>query len=110
MDKTYTIIWVARQLARSGSGAPRFSQEEAEHLAAELNETHPGFVHQALNTATENSEEAISALRASLVPAQDAVTFPEVARVQAAEPVPEVDDKIIDLSSYSQPSLAAAAE
>lgn len=38
MDKTHAIIWVALNRGSSGIGTKRFAKEEAETLAAQLNE------------------------------------------------------------------------
>src|SRR4051812_48474952 len=65
MEKTYTIIWMTERGDRFGAGQKRFSKDEAESLAMELNQAHPGFIHEAVNTAMTDPREAITALKAS---------------------------------------------
>ncbi len=49
MDNTYVIAWKSLNEPRMGQGKKLFTREEAEDLAAELNEDYPAFIHEALN-------------------------------------------------------------
>ena len=49
MEKTYVIAWKSNVGAITRQGTKRFTREEAEQLAAELNEEHPEIFHEAVN-------------------------------------------------------------
>ena len=49
MEKTYVIAWRSRSSASFGQSKKLYTREEAEQLAEELNQTHPNFIHEALN-------------------------------------------------------------
>lgn len=84
MQQTYIIIWVAKAKDRSGVGKNQFTKNEAEALAAELNNAYPGFRHLAINTANEDPVNALAALRESLAGVSEkAVSLPEFASQQA---------------------------
>src|SRR5438093_996674 len=64
MDKTYAIIWTATQRGgRSGLGTKRWSKDEAETLANELNEEHGQFLHRAIDLASEDPAVVLAAMR-----------------------------------------------
>lgn len=46
--KTYAIHWKSMATGTMGTGTKRFEREEAEHLAAELNEKYPDIHHEAI--------------------------------------------------------------
>ena len=49
MEKTYVVAWRSRSSASFGQSKKLYKREEAERLAEELNQTHPNFIHEALN-------------------------------------------------------------
>lgn len=49
MEKTYVIAWKSRIGAIIKQGTKLFTREEAEQLAAELNEDHPQLEHHIVN-------------------------------------------------------------
>ncbi len=51
MEKTYVIVWKARKSGRTGQGTKHLDRQEANALAAELNEQFPEYEHMLLNTA-----------------------------------------------------------
>ncbi|MDB6109928.1 MAG: hypothetical protein JWR69_1678 [Pedosphaera sp.] len=51
MNKTYVIYWKSKVNGRTGTGTAFFEREEAENLAAELNQDYPEIEHEARNTA-----------------------------------------------------------
>lgn len=53
MENTFVIAWKSRTEPRWGRGKKLLTREEAEALAAELNEDHPAFFHEAVNVAAE---------------------------------------------------------
>ena len=54
MGKTYVIRWRSTVNGRAGRGAKLFEREEAERLAAELNQEYPEILHEALDTESES--------------------------------------------------------
>jgi hypothetical protein len=46
--KTHAIYWKSRASGTIGTGTKLFEKEEAEHLAAELNEKFPDIDHKAM--------------------------------------------------------------
>jgi hypothetical protein len=46
--KTHVIHWKSGTNGSIGTGTKVFEKEEAEHLAAELNESYPDIVHEAV--------------------------------------------------------------
>lgn len=62
MSKSYVISWNSRLGPAIGRGKKLMEREEAERLAAELNEDYPDFIHEAVNTAVE--EPALEAVAA----------------------------------------------
>jgi len=111
MENTHAIIWVAKHKETSGLGTKRFSREEAENLAAELNDSHPGFIHRAFDTATEDQRQVAAALKAGANPAAASVSYPDfaadqAAKVQAPVILPAPEEKIIALEI---PSVRPAA-
>jgi hypothetical protein len=63
MQSTYAIVWVARNKDRSGVSPKRFSKEQADKLAAELNESHPEFVHLAVDTESQEVAQSLIELK-----------------------------------------------
>ena len=117
MENTYAIIWVAKQRGQFGVGTKRFSRDKAEKLAAELNESHEGFLHGAFDTAQESQEQALSALRNSATASTEAqnLSYPDFAAAQAAAVIPravmpEAKEKVISLTTSSPEILTAAGE
>lgn len=115
MENTYTIIWVTESGDRFGAGQKRFSKAEAEKLAMELNQSHPGFVHEAINTATADPREAIAALKKSLIEQEEmAPTAVPTVHSSAQETLSALwtnsDDKLIDLSALFPFRKAVAAQ
>ena len=51
MSKTYVIQWKSKVNGRAGKGTKLFELEEAEALAAELNEEYPDIDHHAVESA-----------------------------------------------------------
>ena len=109
MDKTYAIIWWAPNRGRSGIGAKRFSKEEAEALAVQLNEEHEDLLHRAIDTACEDPAVVLAEMRIADKSAQVQIaSYPDVAAAQAAEAevtelLPKIDEKIIRLEDVSRP-------
>jgi len=56
--KSYTIHWKSIDNGRIGAGTFLFEREEAERLAAELNENYPGIQHQVVLAASAPMESA----------------------------------------------------
>jgi hypothetical protein len=84
MQESYVIIWVAKAKDRSGIGKKYFTKNEAEALAADLDNTFPDFRHHAIDTANEEPVNALAALRESLAEVTDrAMPLPEFASRQA---------------------------
>jgi hypothetical protein len=60
MEKTYVIGWRSKSEPRWGQGKKLLTREEAQALAAEMNQDYPAFVHEPLNlTASEPLESPI---------------------------------------------------
>ena len=103
MDKTYAIVWTATQRDRSGIGTRRFSKDEAEALASQLNEEHREFLHRAIDMGTEDPAVVLAAMRSALAePPREAeiVNLPdlvaaEAAAIETAELMPQLDDKVV---------------
>jgi hypothetical protein len=85
MDKTYAIIWTATQGAKWGLGTRRFSQEEAEALANQLNGEHGQFLHRPIDTASEDPSLVLATMRSVEAPrAAQIADFPDSVAAQAA--------------------------
>ena len=56
MKKTYVISWRSRSGPAIGQGKKLLEREEAERLAAELNQEYPDFVHEAVNVTDEGKK------------------------------------------------------
>ena len=50
MKKTFVIAWRSATSERSGRGKKLMTFEEAERLAAELNQDYPAFIHEAFDS------------------------------------------------------------
>ena len=61
--KTYAIHWKSSDTGAVGTGTKRFEKEDAERLAADLNESYPEIEH----TAVIPAGEAVEAAPAELV-------------------------------------------
>jgi hypothetical protein len=57
---TYAIHWKSSVTGSVGTGTKRFEKEEAEHLAAELNEKFPDIDHKAVLHTPGPVEPAVS--------------------------------------------------
>ncbi len=55
MEKRYIIEWKDKTGERSGKGKKFFTREEAERLAAELNQDYPNFEHEAVRASSDHS-------------------------------------------------------
>jgi hypothetical protein len=67
MNKTYVIHWKSKVNGRTGTGTTFFDREEAEALAAELNQDFPEIEHEARNTApADEADEPVPVLNAEL--------------------------------------------
>ena len=53
MNKQYVIQWKSRVNGRAGKGTKLFSREEAERLAAELNQEYPDIEHTVMEADLE---------------------------------------------------------
>lgn len=85
MEKTYAIFWLAPETQRFGLGKARFTRDEAEMLAAELNDEHPTFIHTAIDTAKEDVHQVTARLQAEFFNRdQKVIQFPELAASDAA--------------------------
>jgi hypothetical protein len=104
MDKTYAIIWTATQRGRWGLGTKRYSKEEAEALANQLNEEHRQFLHRAIDMASEDPAVVLAAMKAAEKAA--IVNYPELVAAEAAATVANelVDDKLIWLRPFTRVS------
>jgi hypothetical protein len=115
MDNTYAIIWTATQPGRSGLGTRRFSKDEAEALANQLNEEHEEFLHRAIDLASEDPSAVLAQMRsANVAEAAHIANYPQLVAAEAAaimstELVPKLDEKIIWLKPVSEPSAADSA-
>ena len=56
--KTYAIHWKCTVTGRIGTGTILFEREQAERLAAELNDKHPDIDHEAVIPAPPSAEAA----------------------------------------------------
>src|SRR5688572_18759724 len=101
MENTCAIIWTATQRGRFGVGTKRFSREEAEVLAKQLNEDHGEFLHGVIDMATEDPATVLAAMKSADLGAEaQIVDYPQAVAAEAAaiepqELVPELDDKVI---------------
>ncbi len=59
MPKTYVIAWKSKSRGSAGHGKTLFTAEEADQLAAELNQDHPDFHHEPLNLDPNVTESTI---------------------------------------------------
>ena len=55
MKKSYVIQWKSRINGRAGRGTNRFSLNDAENLAAELNREYPGIHHEIVDLGSSPS-------------------------------------------------------
>jgi hypothetical protein len=107
MDKTYAIIWTATQRGRWGLGAKRYSKEEAEALANQLNEEHGNFLHRAIDMASEDPAVVLAAMRsANAAEKAQIVNYPDLVAAEAAAAVANelVDEKLIWLRPFTRVS------
>ena len=51
MKTNYIIQWKSKINGRAGRGTRKFDREEAERLAAELNQEYPQILHEVVNVA-----------------------------------------------------------
>jgi hypothetical protein len=58
--KTYAIHWKSSVTGTIGTGTKRFEKEDAERLAAELNENYPDIHHEAIIPAPTAAELPIA--------------------------------------------------
>jgi len=79
MQGSYAIIWVARNKDRSGISPKRFSKEQAESLAEELNANHPEFEHAVVDTNTEDAGQGLIALKERISGGVRAIDYSEFA-------------------------------
>jgi len=56
-QNTYVISWQDKSRASFGQGKRRFTREEGERLAEELNRDYPNFVHEAVEVLPGNESE-----------------------------------------------------
>jgi hypothetical protein len=118
MDKTYAIIWTATERDRSGIGTRRFSKDEAETLASQLNEEHGVFLHRAIDMASEDPAAVLAAMRsAEAGAAREAqiVDFPdlvaaEAAAIETTELLPTLDEKLVWLKPVPEVSPVSQAD
>jgi hypothetical protein len=107
MDKTYAIIWTATQRGSWGLGTKRYSKDEAEALAAQLNEEHGQFLHRAIDVANEDPAAVLAAMKAAEA-AENAriVNYPDLVAAEAAAAVANelVDEKLIWLRPFTRVS------
>ena len=109
MDKTHAIIWVALNRGSSGIGTKRFSKEEAESLAAQLNEEHEDLLHRAIDTESQDPAVVLAEMKAADKGGQvQIVSYPDVVAAQAAgaeftELLPNIAEKVIRLEDVSEP-------
>ena len=101
MDKTFAIIWTTPQPGSSGLGTRRFSKEEAEGLANQLNQEHVEFLHRAIDMASEDPAVVLDAMRsADAADVAQIVNYPdqvaaEAAAIASTELLPKLDEKLI---------------
>jgi hypothetical protein len=57
-ENTYVISWQAKFRAACGQGKRRFTLEEGERLAEELNRDYPNFVHEAVEVLPGNESQS----------------------------------------------------
>jgi hypothetical protein len=50
MKHTFAIAWRSATSERSGRGKKLMTREQAEALAAELNQDYPAFIHEVVDT------------------------------------------------------------
>ena len=86
MEKTYAILWISPETQRAGVGKGRFTQAEAEDLAAELNHKHSAFVHRVVDTASEDLSESLARAKAEVTAPElgNVIRFPDLAAAEAA--------------------------
>ena len=117
MENTYAVIWIAKTRDKFGVGTKRFSKEEAEDLAAELNQSYSAFLHHAFDTATADQNDVLAVLKAELTASEAAasVPYPDFVAVQAAaaqeQPLlPPSPDKVIHLDAAARQVLPAVGQ
>ncbi len=81
MEKDYIIAWKSQTNARMGRGKALMTMEEAEKLAAELNQQHPGFAHVAVHKDEQNIAGAFPA-----PPEPEITNLVQLANAPAAAP------------------------
>jgi hypothetical protein len=88
MKKSFVIVWVSVTGLRTGVGKNLLTQEDAEGLVAELNQEHPEFIHRAVDTETEDVNQALLRAKELVFPATEGkvvpLPLPELAAAQAA--------------------------
>jgi len=78
MEKTYVIGWKSKSEPRWGQGKKLFTREEAQALAAEMNQDYPAFIHEALNLAlAEATADAVPTPEPAIIHV-DFVTTPAI--------------------------------
>src|SRR5690349_6712248 len=85
MQNSFAIIWVAKNKDRSGVSPKRFSKEQAEALAEELNASHSEFQHEVVDTAHQEVGEALIALKERIFGAARTLDYSSFAAVAAVE-------------------------
>ena len=58
--KSYAIYWKSTVTGTMGTGTKRFEKDEAERLAAELNESYPEIEHQAIIPVPKPAEPVVA--------------------------------------------------
>jgi hypothetical protein len=109
MDNTHAILWTARERDRWGLGTRRFSKEEAEALANQLNEEHDEFVHRPIDMTSQEPAAVVAAMRsAEAAGTAHIVSYPELAAAEAAAAIANelVDEKVVWLRTASRVSAA----
>jgi hypothetical protein len=103
MEKDYIIAWKSQTNARMGRGKALLSKDEAEKLANDLNQQHPGFAHVAVHKDEQNIAAAFPP-----PPEPQITNLVELANAPAApaaphtEPAEEHSDKSSDDSFWDE--------
>jgi hypothetical protein len=112
MNNSFAILWTATQPGRSGLGTRRFSKNEAEELAKQLNEEHPEFLHRAIDLTCEDPAVVLAAMKsgaAAAIANNSQSVEAEAAVVVSSGLVPKIDEKVVWLKPEVSPADASAA-
>ena len=83
MQPTCVIAWKSKSRGSIGQGKTLFTREEAEQVANELNQDHPDFVHEPLDTSSPSNTHIAQPEVPEQPPAESLIIFPSAEEVFA---------------------------